>query len=531
VVIPIGREAFEFFSSSGLDTAVLRSIWFLADVNKDTKLDAEEFAIALHLIRKIRGGSPLPATLPEALRISASPAAAVAALSSPSSLSFGGAAAVASPLSQPQMMSSYASSPASSPIQSTPTASSLPSSQRGGISSLSHQSALDLLSPGPVSAGTPHDAFAGMNPNKQSSANDDPLDLLPRADDAKVELEPLRAAAPSPRVTSPIVANTAAPLSQGSITPVAATAAIAVDGWNMSHAEKTAYLSQFASADKDHDGYVSGREAFEFFTSSGLSADVLRGIWYLADIDKDNRLDAEEFAIATHLVRKARGGAAVPATLPESLRPLSHGVAAATAIAGLNFSSPVSAISSPPPVSELHPSVEVDHHDEWSISAAERAGYLAQFATVDKDHDGYVSGREAFEFFTSSGLEANILRGIWTLADYGKDNRLDPAEFAIAVHLVRKVRGGAILPSSLPSSLVPVATHAGAPISGGQPVSSPPASATGGLLGDSADPWAMSAQERAAYLAQFPTTDKDGDGYVSGIYILLIHRLMSSSLY
>ena len=41
----------------------------------------------------------------------------------------------------------------------------------------------------------------------------------------------------------------------------------------------------------------------------------------LSDVDKDGRLNAEEFAIAMHLLEKAKAGLTLPATLPASLSP------------------------------------------------------------------------------------------------------------------------------------------------------------------------------------------------------------------
>ena len=41
----------------------------------------------------------------------------------------------------------------------------------------------------------------------------------------------------------------------------------------------------------------------------------------LADVDKDGRLTAEEFAIAMHLLEKAKAGLMLPSTLPASLSP------------------------------------------------------------------------------------------------------------------------------------------------------------------------------------------------------------------
>jgi hypothetical protein len=49
---------------SGLSKAALRSIWALADIDKDGALDEHEFTIALYLVEKARAGEPTPAALP-----------------------------------------------------------------------------------------------------------------------------------------------------------------------------------------------------------------------------------------------------------------------------------------------------------------------------------------------------------------------------------------------------------------------------------------------------------------------------------
>ena len=49
---------------SGLAVDVLRQIWNLSDIDRDGSLDADEFAVAMHLARESSSGKPMPATLP-----------------------------------------------------------------------------------------------------------------------------------------------------------------------------------------------------------------------------------------------------------------------------------------------------------------------------------------------------------------------------------------------------------------------------------------------------------------------------------
>ena len=46
---------------------MLRDIWNLVDVNEDGLLDADWFAVAMHLTMKTKKGESLPPSLPEAL--------------------------------------------------------------------------------------------------------------------------------------------------------------------------------------------------------------------------------------------------------------------------------------------------------------------------------------------------------------------------------------------------------------------------------------------------------------------------------
>lgn len=69
------------------------------------------------------------------------------------------------------------------------------------------------------------------------------------------------------------------------------------------------------------DGKVSGANAKSEMVKSKLPNSVLGKIWKLADIDKDGMLDADEFALAMHLIDVKLEGHDLPLELPEHLVP------------------------------------------------------------------------------------------------------------------------------------------------------------------------------------------------------------------
>lgn len=70
------------------------------------------------------------------------------------------------------------------------------------------------------------------------------------------------------------------------------------------------------------EGLVSGAGAKDVLLESGLDVAVLRGIWDLADIDKDGFLDKDEFAVAMYLMQQCKAGKPLPPQLaPNTIPP------------------------------------------------------------------------------------------------------------------------------------------------------------------------------------------------------------------
>eukprot|EP00026_Physarum_polycephalum_P006479 Phypoly_transcript_06523.p1 GENE.Phypoly_transcript_06523~~Phypoly_transcript_06523.p1 ORF type:complete len:536 (+),score=79.39 Phypoly_transcript_06523:108-1715(+) len=84
----------------------------------------------------------------------------------------------------------------------------------------------------------------------------------------------------------------------------------------------TQHFREVCMATGTGDNKISGQAAKPVLQQTGLPTEILSKIWKLSDIDKDGRLDLEEFMMAMHLSEQVREkGIILPDTLPASLVP------------------------------------------------------------------------------------------------------------------------------------------------------------------------------------------------------------------
>ncbi|GMH57148.1 hypothetical protein TrRE_jg6725 [Triparma retinervis] len=69
-------------------------------------------------------------------------------------------------------------------------------------------------------------------------------------------------------------------------------------------------------------GKLGAKEARQALMKTDVPTKSLRAIWDLSDIDKDGKLDAEEFAIAMHLCEMVKEGEEIPEGLEENMVPI-----------------------------------------------------------------------------------------------------------------------------------------------------------------------------------------------------------------
>ena len=95
----------------------------------------------------------------------------------------------------------------------------------------------------------------------------------------------------------------------------------------------------------------------------------------------------------------------------------------------------------------------------WAVTKDEKKVYDNLFKAWDGFNKGYITGNQAIEIFSQSGLEKSDLETVWTLSDPGNKGRLDLDEFAVAMHLIYRKLNGYPVPNRLPPELVPPSTR------------------------------------------------------------------------
>uniref|UniRef100_A0A674I8C8 Epidermal growth factor receptor pathway substrate 15 n=1 Tax=Terrapene triunguis TaxID=2587831 RepID=A0A674I8C8_9SAUR len=228
------------------------------------------------------------------------------------------------------------------------------------------------------------------------------------------------------------------------------------------------YEKYYRQVDSGNTGRVVASDAAAFLKKSGLTDLILGKIWDLADTDGKGILNKQEFFVALRLVACAQNGLDV-------------------SLSSLNL--PV-----PPPRftdtgSPLLISGTASADVPWAVKLEEKAKYDAIFDSLNPVN-GLLSGDKVKPVLLNSKLPVDVLGRVWELSDIDHDGMLDRDEFAVAMFLVYCALEKEPVPMSLPSALVP-----------------PPKRKT----------WVVSPADKIKYDEIFLKTDKDMDGFVSGV--------------
>ncbi|XP_032551683.1 epidermal growth factor receptor substrate 15 isoform X1 [Chiroxiphia lanceolata] len=265
------------------------------------------------------------------------------------------------------------------------------------------------------------------------------------------------------------------------------------------------YEKFYRQVDSANAGRVLASDAAVFLKKSGLTDLVLGKIWDLADTDGKGILNKQEFFVALRLVACAQNG------LDVSLNSLNLPV--------------------PPPrftdtSSPLLLSGTASSDLPWAVKPEDKAKYDAIFDSLNPVN-GLLSGDKVKPVLLNSKLPVDILGRVWELSDIDRDGMLDREEFAVAMFLVYCALEKEPVPMSLPAALVPPSKRKPLSVPGAMPLipsststkeshqSLPPV----GILAAKTPltQWVVSPADKIKYDEIFVKTDKDMDGFVSGV--------------
>uniref|UniRef100_A0A2I3HL97 Epidermal growth factor receptor pathway substrate 15 n=1 Tax=Nomascus leucogenys TaxID=61853 RepID=A0A2I3HL97_NOMLE len=229
-------------------------------------------------------------------------------------------------------------------------------------------------------------------------------------------------------------------------------------------------IIQTMYVDTGNTGRVLASDAAAFLKKSGLPDLILGKIWDLADTDGKGILNKQEFFVALRLVACAQNGLEVSLN---SLNlavppPRFHDTSSPLLISGTS-------------AAEL----------PWAVKPEDKAKYDAIFDSLSPVN-GFLSGDKVKPVLLNSKLPVDILGRVWELSDIDHDGMLDRDEFAVAMFLVYCALEKEPVPMSLPPALVPPSKR---------------------------KTWVVSPAEKAKYDEIFLKTDKDMDGFVSGLEV------------
>uniref|UniRef100_A0AAA9SR26 Epidermal growth factor receptor pathway substrate 15 n=3 Tax=Bos TaxID=9903 RepID=A0AAA9SR26_BOVIN len=230
------------------------------------------------------------------------------------------------------------------------------------------------------------------------------------------------------------------------------------------------YEKYYRQVDTGNTGRVLASDAAVFLKKSGLPDLVLGKIWDLADTDGKGILNKQEFFVALRLVACAQNGLEV-------------------SLSSLNLAVP------PPRFHDTSSPLLISGTSAaelpWAVKPEDKAKYDAIFDSLCPVN-GFLSGDKVKPVLLNSKLPVDILGRVWELSDIDHDGMLDRDEFAVAMFLVYCALEKEPVPMSLPPALVPPSKR---------------------------KTWIVSPAEKAKYDEIFLKTDKDMDGFVSGLEV------------
>ncbi|CCJ28775.1 unnamed protein product [Pneumocystis jirovecii] len=241
---------------------------------------------------------------------------------------------------------------------------------------------------------------------------------------------------------------------------------------NLSVEEKEVYEKLFHEADKENIGVLLGEHSISFFEKTGLSPQILKEIWKIADNENMGFLTQKKFNIALRLIAHAQ----------EGRHPSSDLINSKCSLPKFNSEKAVN-WNMPSQVSNIIPLITME----------EKNRYQNMFKSL-KLTNGLVKGSRAKTIFLRTHLPNEIL------------GALNIVEFTVAMHLIHSLISGSL--KTLPSVLSPEVFK----MASGKTHNREPSQR---IVSSNLSP-ENSPHEKSQYINLFKSINKANDDYVTG---------------
>lgn len=163
---------------------------------------------------------------------------------------------------------------------------------------------------------------------------------------------------------------------------------------------------------------------------------------------KVDAINENQFVACMMMLNAVHKGAAVPSELPPAYEELLGG-------GGKKSRSRKTSPKAPRNVDESDEEGEEEEEEEddtWVLDKQTHSRLRKMFRKISEDEDT-ISGADAVKEFKRSGVDEQDIRRVMKLVLRGQKGGVSEGQFIAIMFMLKQVRGGAELPSSLPASL------------------------------------------------------------------------------
>ncbi|KJX94560.1 actin cytoskeleton-regulatory complex protein pan1 [Zymoseptoria brevis] len=331
-----GDKARDLLIRSKLDGNSLAQIWTLSDTTKSGQLLFPEFALSMYLCNLKLTGKDMPSTLPEKVRNEVSSMVDIISFAAPDDAPQQAPSSNAPNFNEPpKIQQPQAQNPNNqallSQLTAQPTGYQMPQMtgyqqpQQPGLQPQmtgypgGMPQAQGYTGPRPPMPPMPTGFGQGLSPQQTGYPMAAPLNAQPTGAPGRWGLVNAPASGlPNLQALSQQMMPQAGRESGFSATGLRGNATVP---WAVTKDEKKIYDDMFKAWDGFGKGYITGPQAIEIFSQSGLEKPDLERIWTLSDPHNKGRLNLDEFAVAMHLIYRKLNGYPVPNQLPAELIP------------------------------------------------------------------------------------------------------------------------------------------------------------------------------------------------------------------